>query len=57
MLDVIHNNYWWEVSVHVYVATCNHAVGFNFQGNSGSSGFYGVKGKKVIVLIVSELLD
>lgn len=57
MLDVIHNNYWWEVSVHVYVATCNHAVGYNFQGNSGSSGFYGVKGKKVIVLIVSELLD
>lgn len=40
-----------------FVVTRNYAVGLNFQGNSGGSGFYGVKGKKVIVLIGSEFLD
>ena len=43
--------------MHIFVANLNHAVGLNFQGNSGGSGFYGVKGKKVIVVIVSEFLD
>lgn len=40
-----------------YVARCNNAVGFNYQGNSGGSGVYGVKGKKVIIqtVTVSEL--
>lgn len=40
-----------------FVVTRNYTVGLNFQGNSGGNGFYGVKGKKVIVLIGSEFLD
>lgn len=42
------------------VATCNLGVGFDQQGNSGSSGFYGEKGIKVIIptdLVIMNCFD